>query len=875
MSRYTVSLDSKLSLQKDRAGGKGASLAWLRRNGFNVPPGFVVTPAAFQDFLTSLGIERLAKRADGTHGSSLPAGCLPSASDLERIRELLMACRIPDPVARSIGRAYRKLVGRREPGGPVAVRSSMIGEDTTVTSFAGQLDTTLNVQGEQDLLTAVKRCWASMFNWRLIRYLVEHETLRATDGPAPADNKHPGTVLEHFSIAVVVQRMVQGKAAGVAFSADPVTGAPCVVIEAVSGLGDSLVRGLAHPDRYVVDARGVLAEAVPAHADNKHPEDELVLGENDVLRLAAVVRDIASRTDTPQDIEWAWDGTRFHILQSRPITSLIGQRTYSTSMVSEMLPGLIKPLVWSVSTTSKLRNVLGRIFTELIAPTEAVGETNIDFALLAKRIHSRVYANNTMLGELLERMGLPANLFEVMSRDEQVERRPRPPLTSKSLRTMIRLLRFVWRYSRVTDEISAFIERHNHELEPYRQADWSSQEPHHLLAQVDQLIHIYSETMWVNFIGPLNMMARNRLLCQMVQRWAPDVVPSDLVRGLMGLKSLESNRELHNLAAQARSLGLEIQHLLTMENDETIRAALSASEEGRAMADKMDAFLDRYGFLSASGTDPSRTPWVENPTVIWHAIGRGATDWREAVQEDVEAVRERARRHVQANLNWIQRIIFDRLLASTIAYIRLRERSSFLISEDSFEMRRLFLALGDHLVQHGAMNQRDDIFYLTHDEIKDWVEGKLEAASVRELVTTRSAEMEADVLIDPPSTICGDYVPTQPITRTEGQEHLTGIIGSSGLARGHARVLLDPAEAPPTLTRDDILVVPFTDVSWTPLFAGVGGVVAETGGQLSHSAIVAREYGLPAVVNVKHATRLIEDGQTIIVDGNHGRVVLK
>jgi phosphohistidine swiveling domain-containing protein len=832
MHGYILGLDSKLALQETQAGGKGASLAWLHRNGFHVPPGFVITSTAFRHFMANLGSETLAHRREWTQ------------DDLEQIRGLLVAGYIPLRLVRSIGRAYRKL------GGRVAVRSSMVGEDTHVASFAGQLDTFLDVEGESELAEAVKRCWASMFNWRLFSYLAEREMTSA------------GPILQSLSMAVVVQRMVDARAAGAAFSADPVTGQPCVVIEATRGLGDALVRGLVEPDRYVVGARGVIAQASPASAGAPALTDE------QVLRLAEAVRNVAGMMKNPQDVEWALDGTGFHLLQSRPITSLIERRVYSTTMVSDMLPGLVKPLVWSVSTTSILKNVFGRVFTELIGPNE------IDFTLLCKRIHSRMYADNTMLGELLGRMGLPANFFEVMSRDERAARRQRMPLTRTSLPTMVRLLRFAWRYSRPAGEISAFVERHARELEPYRQADPSAEHPQVLLARAEQLMDIYSRTMWANFIGPINMMGRNRMLSQLVQRWAPDIVPSDLLRGLMGLKSLETNRALWHLAVQARGLGDTVQRLLTEENDQTIRATLSASEEGRTLVDKIDTFLDRYGFLSASGTDPSQTPWVENPTLIWHAIGRLALDAREPVKEDVEAIREEAQNRVRANLNWMHRILFDRLLASTIAYMRLREETSVLISEDSFEMRRTFLALADRLIQRGTLDERDDIFYLAYDQVRALVEGQLGADVARELVATRRAAMEADALIVPPDTICGEYVPTPLKPLAAGQEYLVGISGSSGLARGHARIVLDPLEAPVTLGREDILVVPFTDVSWTPLFSGVGGIIAETGGQLSHSAIVAREYGLPAVVSVKHATRLIQDGQPVTVDGSNGRVYL-
>jgi pyruvate,water dikinase len=386
---------------------------------------------------------------------------------------------------------------------------------------------------------------------------------------------------------------------------------------------------------------------------------------------------------------------------------------------------------------------------------------------------------------------------------------------------------------------------------------------------------LHSESQWYVFIGPMNMMVRSRLLNRLVGRWTTDVVPSDLIRGLVGLKALEPTGELRNLAAQARALGTEMQRLLIEEDDKAIRQVLSTLDEGRALVSRVDDFLKRYGFLSSNGTDFTVAPWAETPTLIWHTIGRSAATPMEPVIDDVETIREEAQSRVRSRLNRVHRMLFDRLLASTITYIDLRERTSLFMSEDSYQMRRIFLALADHLVGRGDLEQRDDVFYLTYDELRQLVEGKLEANVAQELVVAQKAEMEADARVELPDTICGDNVPTRPILPVEGQEYLVGISGSSGLAQGYARIILDPAEAPVTLTRNDILIVPFTDVGWTPLFSGIAGIVAETGGQLSHTSIVAREYGLPAVVSVKKATHLIKHGQPITVDGDSGRVYLR
>jgi pyruvate,water dikinase len=204
----------------------------------------------------------------------------------------------------------------------------------------------------------------------------------------------------------------------------------------------------------------------------------------------------------------------------------------------------------------------------------------------------------------------------------------------------------------------------------------------------------------------------------------------------------------------------------------------------------------------------------------------------------------------------------------------LREQSSILISDDSFQLRRVFLTLADHWVALGNLGQRDDIFYLTLDEVRQLVAGKDGIGDVRRLVETRRAEMEQDASLDLPDVFLAGSAPARVIPVGRIQEFLSGIQGSSGMAEGCARIVLDPLAAPVELTQRDILVVPFTDMSWTILFAAVGGIVAETGGQLCHSAIVAREYGLPAVVNVKNATRLIQEGQHIVVDGTLGRVYL-
>lgn len=830
MARYVLSLNTRSARQETRAGGKGANLARLLRDGFKVPPGFVITCAAFHSFLRHCRVESVSSRSNWT------------LEELEERRKLLLTRAMPRALSGPILRAHRKLRGT------VAVRSSMVGEDDALASFAGQLDSILNVQGESDLLGAVKHCWASVYSWRFVKYMAGRESLSVA---AP----------EGISVAVVVQRMVKAQAAGVAFSADPITGQRCVVIEAVRGLGDALVQGQAKPDRYLVDERGVIADVEPV--DSTAP----VLQNEQILQLAETVHHVACSAGTPQDVEWAWNGRDIELLQSRPITALARKRVYSNKMVSDMSPGLVKPLVYSTKTTGMARNVFGRMFTELIGPND------VDFSALVTRMHSRLYTDLTMLGELFEQVGMPANFFQMLSRDERTVFR-RPSLTPQTLCGMLRVLRFAWRHARPADEINEFLLRHEGILEQYRRADWSALQPGELLQQFDGLLRLHGETQWYIVIGPTNMLVRNRILRRFVGRRTADVTHNNLIRGLVGLKALEPNAELRSLADSARALDTADQDLLTTGDNQAIRKGLSRSEEGRRLVRAVDAFLNRYGFLSTNGTDFTGTPWSENPALIWNSIGRVAAGLGLPETEDVQTIREDARRRVRSQFNWIQRQLFDRILESTISYIDLRERTSFLMSRETYEMRRIFLALAEKLVARGDLATYDDVFYLMYDELRRAVEGETVPMEVQGLVAQRRAEMALDAEVELPDTFCGDDVPAHPRVPESAQEYLVGICGSSGRAEGRARVVLDPAKAPTCLSRGDILVVPFTDVGWTPLFSGIGGIVAETGGQLSHTSIVAREYGLPAVVSVREATRLISDGQPITVDGNRGRVYL-
>jgi phosphohistidine swiveling domain-containing protein len=842
MKPITIDLYSRSACKIRNAGGKAAILARLHRKGFTVPPGFVITPVLFERLLHAIRWNPAAAR-----DASIPGCCIST-----RLRQAMTSAEIPRDAADALQSAFLEL------GGSAAVRSSLIDEDGTHASFAGQLDTVLRVETEKDLIAAVKRCYASILNERFESYLRERFGLRLEEW------------IEDGAMAVLVQRMVEATVGGVMFSADPVCGRPNTVIEAVRGGCETAAGGTASPDRYVIDHGGAIRES--SASVGAFP----LLNDGQLGELARISHDLQDEMGAPQDIEWAWDGTMFYILQCRPITSLSGKNIYSNRLVSDMTPGLIKPLLWSTNVVDMTHNVFGRLFSGLL------GRSDIDHESIIALIHSRVYVNATFTASLFDRLGLPCNFFEMMTRNERALHPPPKP-DPRRLFTWIRMAFFAARHVNYRRPVKAFIDRHETRLDDFRQADWTGAGEGELLERINRLRRYHGETQWFMWISAMNMVVRTKILCALVSRDVPEIDPNNLLLGLRGLKSIEPNEKMRSMARSASGIRPDLTDLLSNSSDHEIRERLAATDEGRLLVRQFDGFMERYGFLSVNGTDFTISPWKENPDLIWNAVAlliNRADDGRGA---EAGVIRERAVKQVRDSLPQVKRLLFDRLYRSTVKYVLLRERITFFMSENAYQMRRIYLALSDSLVSRGALEAKNDIFFLTMEELEGMITSGRPDPSIVERVTGRKETLERDTLIEPGDTICCETPEScAPLAATRDEapetcgtpEYLEGIRGSPGIARGRARIVRDPADVRRALSKDDILVVPFTDVGWTPLFPRIGGIVAETGGQLSHSAIIAREYGLPAVVDIQRATHIIRDGQPITVDGNRGRVYL-
>jgi phosphohistidine swiveling domain-containing protein len=536
-------------------------------------------------------------------------------------------------------------------------------------------------------------------------------------------------------------------------------------------------------------------------------------------------------------------------------------------MVSDMAPGLVKPLVWSTKYAPIVQNVFAPAFERIAGPT------GIDHARLSTTFYSRVYMNVTAFGELFKRIGLPPNLFYVLSREDRVARR-RPAIRLRMLPVLLRLGRFAWRESRIGRRVGAFLEAQHRRLDEFRAVDWAAQTPEALLDRFRCLKELHADSQRHIVMVSANMLMRSRMLGRMIARCRPETDPRDVIKGYGRRLGLMPFEEIKKLACAARGLDRRLLERIADGEEPEAAAALSKTEAGCSLVRSFEGFMARYGFLSANGSDFSEVPWIESPGLVWKSVARMALERDPVAAGRTEAHREQVLALVRSCLGPIKRRLFDRLHVSTVWFMDRRESLSLLMTEDSYLMRRCLLALGGKLVEQGIVAAPEDIFFLYAEELERLPGDAAETASAAAKIATRKAEMARHATLDPPETLCGDEAPSLEPPSAEGLDCLTGIGTSAGIVEGCARIVHDPALADGRYGRSDVLVVPFTDIGWTPILAGIGGIVAEAGGQLSHSSIIAREFGIPAVVSVRNATRLIRDGQTIKVDGSAGRVYL-
>ncbi len=629
-----------------------------------------------------------------------------------------------------------------------------------------------------------------------------------------------GVVPDDVRMRVIVQQMVPAVSAGVAFSRNPLTGLTDVVVEATSGTGEDLVAGRATPQRWVWH----WGEWTSAPERPEMPESV-------VRDLVAVVERAAETFGRPVDVEWAWDGERLWLLQMRPMT-VTDVPVYSNRLSKEFLPGMVPPLVWSINVPVVNRAWLD-LFTSLVGPLDLTPDD------LSRQFAFRAYFNMKAVGDIFEAIGMPRDLLEVLigvaGGDDRPTFRPDRSVV-RHLPRMVRAARRLLRYERELDKQVPVLQSRLAAIERSDPALLSDVELVDRMALLERLVE---QVAFANIVTPLLLNGYGSLVRRRVAAHGIDPHDVDVTAGHPGLDAYDPTPHLRRLAAETAVL-----------DDHLRDRVLDGDLEGLPGAQQ---FLDRFGHVSDSGNDFSRVPWREDPRQLAPLLATGADVVRSAARPPTDT----------AGFTRVDRALIHR--AQRFRWER--ERVSYTYTRGYGLFRPTVLEIARRLVDRGHLDGRDDVFLLSREEMEQALLGR-GVEDLRDLVEERRAAMLAYADVEMPEVIFSDdFTPAPP---TDPEHTLQGTPSARGIVTGRARVVRGVAEAG-RVERGDVVVIPYSDVGWTPMLARAGAVVAESGGLLSHSSIVAREFGIPCVVSVPGAMR-IPDGATVRVDGYSGAV---
>ncbi len=707
-----------------------------------------------------------------------------------------------------------------------AVRSSASLEDDVSRTFAGQFKTVLDCAGTEAVIQAIWSVWATARSDGVVEYLERM--------------KHPTKDLE---MAVLVQEMVQPELAGVAFNRNPVTGRDEVVIEAVRGKGTALVQDGVTPLHWV-NRYGRWAET-PEAADLASVDGATEV----VTAVAEQARRIANKVGYDVDLEWAWDGRELTWLQLRRVTSTHETRVYSNAISKEMLPGMIKPLVWSVNVPQT-----NGVWVDLI--TEVIGKNDIDPTSLAKQFHYHTYFDTSTFGQVFESLGMPPDALDHMAGIKSGDgENPGFMPGPRALRHLPRMLRLGVKLWTLHGRARRLLVASEAALDAIP-VDPKGLDEAQLLRRLEDLFEIHRPVITHNVVVPFLLRFYEAMLRKGLARAEIDAAALDLVAELPGFDRYDLPTRMARANEAFRQLDPSMQQQIRGVTSEGFRQLTGIAD----FQSHIDALVRQFGHLSDSVTDFSNVTWREQPDLVLQMVA------------DHPAPTSRAPSRVgydelplTALQRWRLRLWYRR--ARQFRY--LREAFSAVYTQGLGLIRATFLGLGDSFASRGILNERDDIFYLYEGEIRRCVAGDLTGDAFPALVARRKAEMALSRNAELPAVIYGDEPP--PLL-PRARQTLRGTATSPGYYTGTVRVVRGLSEFR-KLTVGDVLVVPYSDVAWTPLFARAGAVVAESGGMLSHSSIIAREYGIPAVVSVAGALSLPELA-TVTVDGYTGEIVV-
>jgi prodigiosin/undecylprodigiosin synthetase len=890
---FVVSLKEADAKDVLALGGKGASLAAMIQAGIPVPKGCCIKSSAYKEFLTS---SNLADRINKS--TSL------SKQDCEELQALTLSTEMPTNVARDIIEAYNNL-----DLSSVAVRSSGIQEDSVAHSFAGQHDTFLNIKNPDQVIMAVKKCWASLWSARALTYRNQNYELEHAD-----------------SIAVVVQEMVIPEASGVLFTTDPVGSNPNhMVLETCWGLGEGIVAGQVTTDCYIIDKQdlSVFSRQIRykimmslAVSDGRvelvkvpyEKRDVAVLTDKQVIELANLALRLRDLYGVDLDIEWAYRNGYFYILQARPITTSNNLKTdivvtianydekirpsimWTRMDVGEIYNGMLTPLGVSFSQYYQ-HNVHGDCFRAL--GIKNVGESD----KYMEHFQGYVFVNASYWAHLLSQCPPTRDLHSFTDRflSEEVDASNHvnpfgqwPSGFDFIKSSYFWLEGFIKELATMKRRASQMVETRFREYDRFQQFDLKSMSLSELNAEL-QRGQEYFRKMCEGYVPYyINAFAFYDVLSTLCKQWfgeSSNGIQNRLKTQMSNLRTVEVTRDVWALANKA-SMYDGITNILKLGVVSEMPSLLRDHPEGVQFWNKeVVPFMRNHGTRSWQEMELTNPRWIDDPSYIFQMVRKFLNS--DSTLEDI--IQDRGLKH-SSNYNSeedqeIQTLvsklpIFKRHILNIVIKLyskcsELRETTRMSFINQIWIVRRIVYEVARRLIDQGILHNFDEVAYMDYADIQNYLSEKKEAKdcfSRKKIEANYRLHQFHMRLPDPPLTFIGAYDPTERFIRDVNTEIIEGLGASPGKARGKARVIHDLVRQADEFQPGEILVAHFTDASWTPLFVTAAGVIADIGSMLSHSSIVAREFKIPAIVNTRIATKAIRTGDTVIVDGTTGTV---
>ncbi len=859
-----------------QCGGKGWNLARLHRFGFNVPDGGVLVGDIYEQLLADPALQSLV-----IHLRTIPHDRL-SASDaaqqLETIRRTIVSLGLPAQCTKQL-RQFLEEQGLADT--PLAVRSSATLEDGENASFAGIHESYLNITGQPAVEQAILNCFAALWTLRAVTY-----------------RRKMGIDDQTLSCAVVIMALVDACSSGIAFTCEPATGREDVtVINANFGLGESVVDGVTEPDEYRLSTHFMTLLSRKTGSKTKHTQvnvnggtrliestqarHEQVLPAVQIVRLGRLVQRAFWVLDEKgsgqhQDIEWAFDGQAFFLLQARPVTVLPRLTCDALrNQVDIWSNGNFRDAAPLVQSTLGMSLFSHQVDVILRAPFESIGYPLPAGLCFIKSFQGRPYCNSSLMQWLyFDSTGfLPAATNRSMGGHQQeieIDAKDRGGLGKKLRRGWgtVKLMREMNRHKKKAE---AGIAKETAFANTFIHADLTALSDEELVSKLqlcDQRIEAYA----LPFIMLTARSGSAIMLFDLLEKHLPDkgtALASALLAGAGDITSADHGYRLQDIAALVEADSAA----QTFFNAEPFSADKWRNlPESSSFKQAFQAFLNEYGHRAVYEVYLDNPRWREKPdyllNVIRQHIGGPSSSTLKAKQKQKA---ERARQTLKKELPFYLHAFISLLVKQAASGAASKEMAKSTYIRLFEPMRLLFLEAGRRFESRGLLQNSDEIFHCAYIEVTSLLTGEWNGKGIQALIEFRHKNKAALEKLSPPDLVLGEqphYL--TPVTTGSGNE-LAGMGVAAGYAEGCARLIRTPEQGS-RLNPGDVLVAPSTDPAWTPLFLNAAAIVMETGGQLSHGAIVAREYGIPAVVNIPGLFTAIDDGERIVVDGNRGVV---